>query len=372
MTGGLVVLDARLTRQMSVGMKAYVRELAMRLPAVAPDLRFTVVTNADLRVGPGASLQRVSERMASNASLAEQIALPRLLRRLRPAERDRPCIAHYMSVYAPRWSPLPHLYTIHDLIHLRYPEYFSWKIRLYYRFVVSPVARGSRAVLTDAKATLPDLERFLGVAPAGVRVVPLGVDDRFRLDEAQRASFAAEAKVRLGLTQPYFLYAGNHRAHKNLETLARAWQQIKQPCDLVVTEDAPFAFDIDRYPRENGRIVRPGHVEVDLLSRLYAGCAAAVQPSLYEGFGLSAVEAMAAGAPVIVAETPALLEVAGDAALTFPPRDAEALSLALVAALAGGEALEGMRARGRQRAASYTWDATARLTAQVYREVLEG
>ncbi|HEV2908814.1 MAG TPA: glycosyltransferase, partial [Candidatus Eremiobacteraceae bacterium] len=99
-------------------------------------------------------------------------------------------------------------------------------------------------------------------------------------------------------------------------------------------------------------------------------CTATVQPSLYEGFGLSVLEGMAAGAPVIVAQTPALLEVAGDAALTFPPLDAAALTRALAQTIAGGSAIDELRARGRARAASYTWDRTAERTAQVYRECL--
>ena len=103
---------------------------------------------------------------------------------------------------------------------------------------------------------------------------------------------------------------------------------------------------------------------------LYAGCAAAVQPSSYEGFGLSVLEGMAAGAPVIVAQTPALLEVAGDAALTFAHDNAAALAGQLKAALAGGPEIEKLRDRGRRRAFEFTWDRTARLTADVYRQAL--
>jgi glycosyltransferase involved in cell wall biosynthesis len=359
-----VVLDARITGQMSVGMIAYVRELVRRLPAVAHDLRFTVVSNEALAVPDGVTAVRVEERLAANGSIGEQFSLGGVLRRA----GHGPGLLHLMSVYAPRFAPMPFVYTIHDLIHRRFPQYFKWKIRPYYALVAGPVARRAAAVITDAKATIPDLQRFLGVQPENVRVVPLGVDSRFALDAAARERSAAAVRERFGLDRPYVLYAGNHREHKNLETLAAAWQRVGQPCDLVLTETYRFTFDLDRYGKSDGRMVRPGHVSDEELVGLYAGCAATVQPSLYEGFGLAVLEGMAAGAPVIVAQTPALLEVAGDAAMTFAPRDSAALTHALTQALAGGPQIEMLRARGQARAAAFSWDETVRRTADVYRE----
>jgi len=357
-----VVLDARFTRQMSVGMRTYVRELIARLPRAAPDLEFSAVSNVEI-CAPGLEVIRIGESTSANVSIGEQIRLPALL-------RGRGALVHYMSVYAPRFSPLPHVYTIHDLIHRRFPEYFSWKIPAFYRFVARPVAHAARAVITDARATIPDLVRYLGVEERSVRVVPLGVSETFVVDEASRAQRAAAVRERFGLRAPYVLYAGNHRKHKNLDTLVDAWTRLERPCDLVLTEDGPFAFDRDRYVSQNGRMVTLGHIDEDLLVALYAGCAAAVQPSSYEGFGLSVLEGMAAGAPVIVARTPALLEVAGDAALAFAHDNASALTAQLNAVLAGGPAIDDLRARGRRRAAEFTWDRTARLTAAVYREAL--
>jgi glycosyltransferase involved in cell wall biosynthesis len=357
-----VVLDARFTRQMSVGMKTYVRELVARLPRIAPDIRFTAVTNVDLQP-TGLEVIRISETAAANFSLGEQIALPRLMRR-------GGTLAHFMSVYAPRFAGMPYIYTIHDLIHRRFPEYFSWKVPPYYRFVARPVAHAARAVITDANATVADLREHLGVAENVVRVVPLGVAEHFFIEEEARATRSLAARDRFGLRAPFVLYAGNHRKHKNLEILVRAWTMLERPCDLVMTEDGPFAFDIDRYASRYGRINALGHVDAELLVSLYAGCAAAVQPSSYEGFGLSVLEGMAAGAPVIVAQTPALLEVAGDAALTFALDDAATLTAHLNAALADGPSIEALRMRGRMRAQAFTWDQTARLTADVYRAAL--
>lgn len=360
----VVVLDARLTKQMSIGMRAYVCELVKRLPKVATDLRFIAAVNTDIETHPDLGIVRISERDSANASWGEQFVLPKQMSATHPA------LGHYPTPYAPRWSPFPYVYTVHDLIHRRFPQYHSWKIPLYYAFLVGPVARASRRVIVSTKATVPDLQTYLHVGGENARAVPLGVADAFRLQDSERRALASEARERFGLSLPFFLYAGNHRRHKNLETLAAGWQRVDDACDLVITEDDAFPFDLDRYAKRNGRIVRPGHVDERSLVGLYAACAGSVQPSLYEGFGLAVLEAMAAGAPCVVAETPALLEVAGGAALTFPPLDVDTLARALSLLLHEPLTVERLHTAGRGRAAGFSWDQTARGTAAVYREVI--
>ena len=347
---------------MSAGMKAYVREVVARLPRVAPDLEFAVVSNDDGVLssvnGTSSTAVALGESAAANASWGEQSALPRLMRATGAA------LAHFMSVYAPIRSRLPYVYTIHDLIHKRYPRYFSWKIPVYYAFVVGPVARRARAVLTDAAPTIHDLTRYLGVMPERVRVVPLGVSERFAAGDARRA------RERWQLERPFFLYAGNHRPHKNLATLAAAWHAMEEPCDLVITEDGPLGFASNSFEKSNGKIVAAGRISTRELADLYAACTGVVQPSLYEGFGLSVLEAMSAGAPVVIAQTPVLLEVAGGAALSFPPRDQAALGRALTVLLRDPSTVASLRERGQRRAADFNWDETARKTAAAYREFL--
>ena len=353
---------------MSVGMKTYVRELAKRLPGVATDLRFIAVVNENISAHPDMGLLRIDERSSRNGSLGELFALPKLMNGVRPA------VGHYTTPYAPRWSPFPYVYTIHDLIHRRFPQYHSWKIPIYYRLLVGPVARKAAAVIVPTQATVGDADTYLGVSAHHVRPVPMGVSEAFRSSQAEQGQAAQKAatavREQFGLSRPYFLYAGNHRRHKNLETLASAWQRVEDACDLAITEDGPLGFDIDRYAKENGRIVRLGHVDEGDLVRLYVASAGAVQPSLYEGFGLAVIEAMAAGAPCVVAETPALLEVAGGAALTFPPHDPDALARALTLLLRDAREAARLRAAGRGRSTAFSWDLTARGTAAVYREVI--
>ena len=366
MSAPLVALDARLTRQMSVGMKSYVRELVERVPRQAPDLRFSILSNEPLQAsGPNVRVERVSEFVAANGGLGEQLVYPW---QLRASGAD---LVHYMSVYAPRFGLQRHVYTIHDLIHLRFPAYFSWKVPPYYKLVAGPLARSATAVITDATATVSDLHELLGVATPAVRVIALGVSEKFVLNDEERARRAAIARSRFGLSRPYFLYAGNHRPHKNLQTLVRAWSGLDgTPCDLVVTEEGPLFVDLDRAQPVHGKLHLTGTVDVQDLISLYAGCTAAVQPSLYEGFGLSVLEAMACGAPAVVAQTPALLEVGGDAVATFPATDATALTRIMTLLLADAAYAERLRAAGRKQVLAFTWDATAKATADIYREAL--
>ncbi len=360
----IIALDARLTRQMSVGMKAYVTELAARLPGQAPEFEFIVFGNEPVPLPNNATFQWVPRACAVNGGLGEQLLYAGFL------ARSKPDLVHFMSIYAPRRSHLTHVYTIHDLIHLRFPEYFSWKVPPYYRWVVGPVARSARLVITDARATLADLRTYLRVETTRTRVVPLGVSEAFTLNEQVRAMHAEAAKRRFGLDRSYFVYAGNHRPHKNIQTLVEAWRMTEAPNDLVLTEDGPFDFVLDAGQKTNGRIVCVGHVTQGELIALYAGCSGVVQPSLYEGFGLGVLEAMSAGAPVIVARTPALVELTEHAAATFLAHDAAGLAKQMDALATDAAQRDLLRTAGRKRASDFSWDLTARQTAAVYREAL--
>ncbi|MBV9737395.1 MAG: glycosyltransferase, partial [Candidatus Eremiobacteraeota bacterium] len=195
-------LDHRLTRQMSVGMKRYAIELAQRLPRVAPEFAYVMFDRG------------------SNFSFAEQVALPRAMRKARID------LAHFLSLYAPVLAPRPYVVTIHDLIHLRFPQFFKTKVGPYYRTAVRYMARRAARVITDDERTVHDLERFLKVDRSRVRVIPLGVEERFLGSVAPRER-----------TRPYFLYVGNHRAHKDLTTLFEAWGGLpeRHEFDLYLT-----------------------------------------------------------------------------------------------------------------------------------------
>jgi glycosyltransferase involved in cell wall biosynthesis len=332
----LVALDARLTRQMSVGMKIYARELSARLPRVAPDLRFNAF------------------RQGANFGWDEHVRLPRAIRRSGAA------LTHFLSLYTPAAAPRPYVVTIHDLIHLHFPQYFKSKVPLYYRTVVRYVARRAARVITDDDRTIEDLQRFLGVDAARVRVVPLGVEDRF---------LAPVNRVRA--QRPYLLYAGNHRQHKDIPTLLAAWSSLPEryAVDLYITGPDDFDGVLQAHSNESRRALALGDVTHDRLAGYYAGATALVHPALLEGFGLPFLEAMACGCPVIATEQ-SLPRVLAGAALTFPARDPAAAAAAMAQLLDDSALRERLATAGRERARTLTWDRCAMLTAEIYREIL--
>lgn len=334
---GRIGLDARCTDQMSAGMKTYARELSERLPQVAPDRTFVRFTEG------------------KNFGWEEQVVLPLAMRR---ARLD---LIHFLSLYVPLVAPAPSVVTIHDLIHLRFPKQFKAKVGPYYRTVVRHACARAARVITDDERTVDDLERYLQVDRAKVRVIPLGVDDRF-LENA--SPVAAD--------RPYLLYVGNHRKHKDLKTLFDAWTTLPQTLglDLYVTGRDDFDGELQRRSTEGRAIVALGDVSTERLASYYAGATALISPAWREGFGLPMLESMAMGCPV-VASAEAVPQVLAPAAWTFSAGDPAALRNALQDLLADQGRRERFVKLGREIARSLTWDRCARATADVYREVLE-
>ncbi len=334
-----VGLDGRLSRQMSVGMKLYASEMCARLPGVAPEFAYTVFSRG------------------GNFDWSEQVALPLAI------AKARVDLVHFLSQYAPLVVPARSIVTLHDVIHLCFPQYFKRKAAWYYRFVVRKACARAARVITADERTVDDIERFLAVDRAKIRVIALGVDPELLAPGARAAVHAAD--------RAYFLYVGNHRQHKDLATLLEAWRALPERYDVDLYVSGPDDFDgaLQRAStsRRQARVL--GDLSVRELAAYYRGATALVHPALREGFGLTLLEAMAAGTPVVVCAdaVPAVLE---GATLAFPARDARALTERLAAVLED----QGLRARlvndGQMLARRFTWDRCARATADVYREVL--
>jgi glycosyltransferase involved in cell wall biosynthesis len=318
-------------------MSTYVRELVARLPRVAPEYSYVTFAHG------------------GNFGWNEQMRLPFALQR---AQLD---LVHFLSQYVPLILPRRFIVTIHDLIHLRFPQYFKAKVGPYYATVVRRACARAARVITDDERTIDDLETFLGVDPAKVRIIPLGVAEHFSRSVVPHAG-----------ARPYLLYVGNHREHKDLSTLFAAWSALPKSyeVDLYLTGPDDFGGELQRRSEPRRAIVALGQVGSEALVAYYAGARALVQPALREGFGLPMLEAMAAGCPVI-ASAEAVPGPLGSAALPFPARNAAALQLQLERVVFD----EGLRQRtikeGREVARQLTWDRCARATAAVYEEVLE-
>jgi len=334
-----VVLDWPRSRHISVGMRAYADAMARLVPQIAPDLRTLVIERE------------------TTASLAEQLTLPGALARANGR------LIHHLSPYAPLLGPVPFVITIHDLVHLRYPSHFKATVPYYYRSIVRRVCAAAARVIVDDDRTTADLALYLDVDPAKVRAIPLGVDERFRATEI--APYLNALPSAPDRPRPYLLYAGNHRAHKDLPTLFAAWAALPESLELDLLLTGPDDFAGTPLPWRRSSAMRVlGEVPAERLPALYRGAAALVHPALCEGFGLTLVEAAAVGTRVIACED-AVPSLVAPHVETFPARDHRRLAELLAVAPDAARI-----AAARTIARDLTWERCARATAEVYREVL--
>lgn len=308
---------------------------------------------------------------AGNYSVQELLAVPRAVTR---AQVDLFHAPHYVV------SPLvqrPYVVTIHDCIHLRFPEYLPNRMApLYARVMMRQAARRAARVLTVSHASKQDILNYLHTPAEKVEVVANGLDEA--LASPPDADALARVADRYQLTTPFVLYAGNIKPHKNVDRLIEAYAVLRRrgmtTVDLVIIGD-----NLSKYP-ELRRLVQRfqlhphvrflGFVPAETLAALYRLARVFVFPSLYEGFGLPPLEAMAAGTPVVTSNVSSLPEVVGDAALLVDPMDAGAIAEA-IARLVTDEALRAdLSRKGQARVREFSWDLAARQVHGVYEAAL--
>ena len=354
------------------GMEVAARELIPALVAeAAPGTRFTAFINreaAATRDGPWGEMLPavtvpVNARNRVQWVLGEQALLPAL------AARARVQLMHSMASTAPLWGSFRRVVTVHDLIYAHFPDAHAGIRDKGMKVLVPAAARRSDRVIADSKSTRDDLVALLGIAPERVDVVPLGLGAVLRQTPAPerevRARFElGDRNVVLGLSAK--------RPHKNLLALIGALVRIPiEDRPVLVLPGYATAHEVELRARAellgvSDDVRFPGWVSAAELEGLWALARAFVFPSLYEGFGLPVLEAMARGVPVACSAIPALREVVADAALLFAPHDEQAIAQALQRLLGDPALAESLRARGVRRAHEFTWERAARGTLESY------
>jgi glycosyltransferase involved in cell wall biosynthesis len=352
------------------GMEVAARELIPALLAAAPGVRFTAFVNREARAlgGPLATVTvPVNARKRVEWVAGEQALLPHL------AARAGVDLVHSLGSTAPGWGRFRRVVTVHDLIYARYPEAHGGLRALGMRALVPLAVRRSDRVIADSESTRRDLVELLRVSPQRIDVVPLGLGTELR----DQPLAAAQVRARFGLgDRRIVLSLSAKRPHKNLTALIGALARIRAEArPLLVLPGYPTWYE-----SQLRECARNAGVDADVrflgwlsgaeLEGLWAITDAFAFPSLYEGFGLPVLEAMARGVPVACSRAASLPEVVGAAALLFDPHDEAAIAGALERLLCDPAQAERLRVAGRARAARFTWERTARLTLESYARAL--
>jgi glycosyltransferase involved in cell wall biosynthesis len=296
--------------------------------------------------------------------LLEQTWLPLL------AVRARCEVIHSAGYTAPLRSATRRVVSIHDMNYKRHPEDFTALERLAYAALIPSAARTSDDVLTLTESGKRDVVMWTGVRAHKVTPVPLAPRACWPGDTHDDAT----RRTALGIRSRFVLSVAASHPHKNLARLVQAFPLPADPeTELVIVGPRGRGkAELERLARErHGQVHVLGWVETEDLAALYRGAMALAFPSLYEGFGLPILEAMALGTPVVTSNYGAMLEVAGDAAELVDPYDVSAIRAGLEHAVADRARATELRERGLERASQFSWDRTAALTHEVYSRAVQ-
>lgn len=367
-----IAIDVRKINDFGIG--TYLRNLIRHLPTLDSDNEYYLLCyqrDEDLLQALSSSF-RLSFVNAQNYSLSEHAAIPLKLRRIRADLYHAP---HYVLPY---FTPCRSVVTVHDVIHLLFPQYLPSRFAIHYaRHMIGHALEKAELVMTVSKASKRDLLGFFDVEEDKIRVIPNGIDPSMTLEldpvELDRV------KRRFQLQGRIALFVGNIKPHKNVERLIGAFAKLREDSEFSDVTLIVVGDEISKYPSLR-RAVERHHVRANVrffgfvpertLVGLYRAANVFVFPSLYEGFGLPPLEAMANGTPVVTSRISSLPEVVGDAALTVDPYNIDEIADAMKTVLVDEAVRQRLIHTGRLRAERFSWKEAVSQIHATYMEAL--
>jgi glycosyltransferase involved in cell wall biosynthesis len=365
-------IDARKLYDFGIG--TYIRNLLKQLARLDTDTEYVLLCrDADRQAlaALGENFRPVTES-AGNYSISEQLRIPLALR------RERVTLFHAPHYVLPPLVPCRSVVTIHDCIHLMFPQYLPSRLALRYAHMsISMAARRATRILTVSESSKRDILRFVDAPPEKIDVIHNAIDERFAIEPLEED--VVRVRERFQLQDEFVLYAGNVKPHKNLERLIDAFHLVRQRgldhIKLVMIGDEISRYAVLRravHRHQLHKYVRfLGYVPENTLAVMYRLAGVFVFPSLYEGFGLPPLEAMASGTPVVTSNVSSLPEVAGDAALLVDPYDPAAIADGIYDVLVNENTRRTLRQRGLQRAKQFSWEQSVGRVREIYQEVAQ-
>jgi glycosyltransferase involved in cell wall biosynthesis len=358
-----VAIDARKLHDFGIG--TYIRNLLRELARTDQDTEYVLLSReADLGVAAqlGPNFRSVLEP-SPNYSVREQLHVPWVLR------RERPDVFHAPHYVLPPGVHCRSVVTIHDCIHLMFPQYLpSRAAYAYARATMWAAARRSDRILTVSEASKRDILHFFNVPPEKIVVVYNAIDEHFRNTPPEDT--VARVRERYQLDHKFVLYVGNIKPHKNLVRLIEAFDELRKHGfeDLKLLIIGALRRAVHRH-KLHKHVRFLGYLSDETLAVLYRLASAFVFPSLYEGFGLPPLEAMASGTPVVTSNVSSLPEVTGDAAVLVDPYDVDSIVEGLRRVLSDPALAAELGRRGQERAREFSWARSVEKTRQVYQEL---
>jgi glycosyltransferase involved in cell wall biosynthesis len=369
-TEPVIALDARLVGY-AAGIARYATLLAKALVGLDGPEQYVILRGRrapDATMGGTSAIQR--RMLTPPHHPLERWTLPLEL----IARRPTPSLLHSLDHVAPAWGPWRSVVTLHDLAFLLHPETHTPASRAYYA-ATGESARRAERVIAVSQRTASDAVRLLGLDPARVRVVHEAAAPVFEPRRREELKRVAE-QFQLHLDRPYVLFVGTLEPRKNVPLLLEAFAILRKDVDAQLLlvgargwlDDAIFEAHARSGVGDAARFL--GAVGMDDLAVLYSHAGVFALPSMYEGFGLPVLEAMACGAPVVCSNAGPLPEVAGDAAVLLPPQNPSAWARAMQQVLTEPWRAADLRTAGFARASQFSWVRAAQATHEVYREAL--
>ncbi len=368
-----IAIDARKVNDFGIG--TYVRNLIREIAELDHDNNYLVFT------GPGHrdAFRRLPENFQIIIQRSPVYSVRELFTLSWDLMRLKVDLYHATHYVLPLIVPCRAVVTIHDIIHLLYPEFLPNRLAFIYaeRMIRHSLQRGDR-VISVSRNTRADLKSYFQVDGKKIKTIYNGIDEEFR------KTLPAEELERwmrhLGLERPYLLFVGNPKPHKNLDNVVKAYAQAVKmhdfPHKLVCVGDrSGLEFKIRQRASQLGiedRILLLGHVAQEALPAIYQGAAVFLYPTLYEGFGLPVIEAMASGVPVITSNTSALKEIAAGYADLVNPLDLDGMAEAIVRLVSDADHRKSLRKVGQRRSEDFRWRQAAEQTLAVYHQAVTG